>query len=427
VPNSPPSKNFLKRQVRQCFAFFLWKKRAWGHLPKKAKQLIIFAFVGGFLLHSAVLYLKEHRQHEAVQETTSKDRVFSVGAETAIIQDLKNIFSTQAYLQSWKEVVVRPSQTAIVKKVNVQVGQFVKSGDVLAYLSSELQQLKAELDKIDLQLRNMDFAVTLALARKNFVSEKEFKQRKLEFRAQEIRAKIAKMENTDILDAPISGVVSEISMKNGDYVDQPNQYYIKISDTSEMKLAIYIPQSVATKLAKGAEVELTRNEADASGVQRIQTSKASIDAVAPVVDPKTGSILVEMRTHNTPKSWVPGMYVEVNMTIDQSPKALVVPQQAVIFENNQAFVYRVVSEQADHRAPATAAAATELATQASVAPTDVQDQAQPQIQKVQKVAVKLGLRDAKRIEIKEGLEQFDLIVTKGQGALADGSKVDIVQ
>lgn len=376
-------------------------------------------------MQSGFHFLKDFKVSEVQSEVKSKDRVYSVGVESAVVQGIKNVFSTQAYLQSWKEVVIRPSQTATVKKLSVEVGQHVKSGETLAFLSSELQQLKSELDKIDSQLRTMDFAVTMALARKNFVSEKEFKQRKLEFRAQEIRTQIAKMENTDVLETPIDGLVSEISMKNGDYIDNSNQYFIKVADISEMKIAIYIPQNIATKLNKGDEVELVRSELDAAGAKVVQLSKARIQAVAPIVDPKTGSILVEINAKDTPKSWVPGMYVEVSMTIDQSPTALVVPQQAIVFENKVSFVYRIQnSEVSNERTPASKSDAKGSGDVNSIGKTD---SANSDIQRVQKIPVKLGLKDAKSVEVIGGIEQFDLIVVTGQGALADGSKVEIVQ
>ena len=409
--------------MRKSYAFLLWKKRTWYQLPRKSKKFVIASFACGFLVHGFYLLIKDLKNREAQVEAKSKDRIYSVGVDTAVVQGIKNIFSTQAYLQSWKEVVIRPGQTATVRKLSVEVGQHVKSGETLALLSSELLQLKSELDKIDLQLRNMDFAVTMALARKNFVSEKEFKQRKLEYRAQEIRTRIAKLENTDLLESPIDGLVSEINMKNGDYIDNSNQYFIKVADVSELKISIYIPQKIATRLKKGDEVELVRSEIDEAGSKIIQSSKATIQAVAPIVDPKTGSILVEINAKNTPKSWVPGMYVEVSMTIDQSPTALVVPQQAVVFENKVSFVYRILSnEKAGERVPA-----SDLAKESSDSAKSSEQNADSEVQRVQKVPVKLGLKDAKSIEIIGGLEQFDLVVVTGQGALADGSKVEIVQ
>ena len=111
------------------------------------------------------------------------------------------------------------------------------------------------------------------------------------------------------------------------------------------------------------------------------------------------------------------------MTIDQSPTALVVPQQAVVFENKTSFVYRILSnEKAGERVPA-----SNLAKGSSDPAKSPEQNADSEIQRVQKVPVKLGLKDAKSIEIIGGLEQFDLVVVTGQGALADGSKVEIVQ
>ena len=371
-------------------------------IPLSGRWALILFFAFGFFAKESIHYLMNRKPQ--VTEAVVQDRPVPVATDTIRKRTIQNQFFAHSFLQPRKEIILRPNSNVSVREVKVEVGQFVQKGQVLAYTDSEAQALRAELDQIDLKMRNLDFNVTVALAKKSFLSKKEYREKELEHRAVQIRKRLSEIDTTGSMISPIAGVISEVSLKTGDFIDNPQQYFIKIADASSFRVQLYLPQSVASHLKKGDPAELSHSKTDELGKETNQVTLGKIETVAPVVDPKTGSILTEIEVGKIPEGWISGMYVQVTLTVEQSTNVIAIPNESLVFENNQAYIYRVPSD----------------SQKRNIASTD-------QSEHVQKIAVKTGMRDAKFTEIQQGLEEFDLIVTEGQGNLSDGAKVEIIR
>ncbi len=389
---------------QQCTRFLSW--------PKPARYFALAAFFLGFCLHLLWSVATNSKNPHFLGTGDHKEKPIAVSADTITRKNIQNNFTTYAYLKPAKEIMLHPNVGVVVRGVAVEVGAQVKAGQILAVVDSETQALRAQLDSIDLQLRNLDFGVTMVLAKKSFLSQNEFKQKELEHKASQIRKRLAELDTSSSIRAPIAGTVAEIALKQGDFVDNSTNYYIKIVDTTSQLIHLYLPQSVALRLQKGSEAMLSHTLTREQGKSEVQQGVASIRAVAPFVDPKTGSVFVELVSQNVPDNWISGMYVEVSMKIDEAKAAIAVPNAAIVFENGQSYVYRIAAP-----APTSPEQERGLASNAADA----------EATKVERIAVKTGIRDSLLTEIREGLEEFDQIVVEGQGALADGAKVEIVQ
>lgn len=375
-------------------------------LPRSTQWAVPISFIIGL---SANQIFKKIAERQALAQETAQPAgkpapvaVHSVSPRTILHQ-----FFTHSFLQPKKEITLRPNANVTVRQVMIEVGQKIKRGEVLAYTDSEAQALRAELDGIDLKLKNLDYSVTVALAKKSFISSKEFQQKELEHKASRLRGRLAQIETTGAIHSPINGIVSEISLKSGDYIDNPAQYFIKIADSSSFRLQLYLPQTVAAKLQKGSGALLSRTKTDEYGKELYEAAFGRVGAVAPVVDPKSGSVLTEVEVDQIPAGWIAGQYVQVTMTIDQAAQVVAVPNESIVYENAQPFVFRIAranDESPDLRAPASMTGP-----------------------RVIKGLVKTGLRDAKFTEIKEGVQDLDMVVIEGQGSLSNNGTVEIVR
>lgn len=336
---------------------------------------------------------------------TASSRPIPIAIDMLAKRTLQNQFSANSFLQPKKEIILHPNANVVVRDVRVQVGDKVTKGQVLAATDSEAQALRAELDHLDLQLKNIEYSVTVALAKKSFLSQKEYQQKQLEHKAAAIRQRLSEIESNGAIISPIDGQVSEINMKVGDYIDNPSNYSVKISDSSSYRIQLYLPQDVARKLKKGAPATLNHKKNDENGQEVSEDAAGEVATVAPSIDPKTGSVLTEIEVPNVPKGWMSGTYVQISLTVDQVENVLAVPNSAIIYENGKPFVYRVPVSETLNREPA------------SAEPAKV----------AQKAPVQLGLREAKYTEVKQGLEQFDMIIVEGQGNLSDGATVEVAQ
>ena len=393
--------------LRQPFGRIQNAYNAFRAYPGSAKLAIGAALIVGFCFHFALTIVASPHESTAIIAGVPSD-VSPVVIGLAQSREIKNSFSGHATLQAWKEITLHPDQQVTIREVSVRVGQHVEKGQALAMVDSEVQSLRSELQQIDLRLRESDYRVTMALAKKDFISRNEQNQKVLEHRAQELRTKIATIESSGRLLSPISGVVSEVQLKAGDYIDNSMNYFIKIVDPSQLKVSLYLPHTAAQKLANDGQVDLIRNEAGDDGQDHEVITTGKIVAIAPVVDSKTGSVLVEVVVSAFPPSWKPGLSVEASLALDHLATALVVPSGALVYQKGQAYVFRLKSTEA--REP-------------SSSPGKNSDEPP----RVERVAVKTGLRDASSVQIVEGLAENDSIVVEGQGSLADGAKVEVVR
>lgn len=364
---------------------------------KLTKIKIVFSIATFLLIVVAgtVIFFSKRVSTSQIQEVQNGSPVSTVLAEQ---KSISKTFKTQTFLLPWKEATLKPMPQTTVQSVNVQVGEKVEVNHKLASLESEAQSLRSELDKVEMEIRNIDFGVNRALAANSFISKKEFRQKELEFKANQLRQKMAQIDNAVILRSPIQGRVSEINLKSGDYIDPQGQFYIRVVDDGKFRVQVYVPSEVAeqlnaqTKVFIGSTIETT-------------LFAGKLASISPSVDTKTGTVFTETHLETIPVGWKVGSLVEVSFLLKENPEAIVIPAEAIIFEKGKPFVYKVQS-----------AEARGLASETSQG-SDI----------VKKVSVVLGMQDQGQVEIQSGLLDGDAIVVQGQGALSDGAKVEVVE
>ncbi len=340
--------------------------------------------------------------------TTDAPGKAPVASFTVEPREMKRSFVTQTFLLPWKEVIQRPMPMSLVRGVHVKVGDNVKADTVLVSLGSESQKLRSELDKIDGEIRNIDYTVTRALARQSFLSKREAKQRELEHKAAQIRLKLNQLDNSAVIKSPIDGIVSELTIKVGDYIDQSgiNNSLVKIVDKTKMRVQIYLPTEVAVQVNDKTKIffrkmgasQISKDNAESA----VEETSGVLNSLSPSVDLRTGTVFSETVLTKMPKSWLPGMFVEVEFVLEEAKHSLAIPREAIVYENAKPFVYIIKSQE---RGPAS---------------PENYDFAK-------KVEIELGMKDDIYVEIKKGIEELAQIVTEGQGALTDGAKVDVVK
>jgi RND family efflux transporter MFP subunit len=117
-----------------------------------------------------------------------------------------------------------------------------------------------------------------------------------------------------------------------------------------------------------------------------------VDRVSPVVDPSSGMVRVTIRVADRQRLLKPGMFVNVHLITDTKRNAVLIPKKAVIYDDNQQFVYVVRQDT--------------LAL---------------------KVPLKPGYTDRDRVEALHGLDIGDTIIVVGHSGMKDSTKVKIAE
>jgi multidrug efflux pump subunit AcrA (membrane-fusion protein) len=132
--------------------------------------------------------------------------------------------------------------------------------------------------------------------------------------------------------------------------------------------------------------------------------------LAPIVDPKSGTIKVTVGIPDW-QGLRPGLYVDVALVTETHEQALLVPKKALVYDQDQIFVYRLV----DREAEAAASEASEDGERGEEGPT------------VERIRIRPLLEDKDHVE-PEGstLEAGDRLVIAGQAGLKAGARVRVL-
>lgn len=284
-------------------------------------------------------------------------------------------------LRSNESVTLRPEVAGRISSIGFRDGVAVVKGSVLVGLddatqAAELAQARANRELArSTQKRNED------LHQKKFISGQALDSSAATLRVQEAAVALAeaKLAKTRIR-APFAGVVGIRNVGVGDYVKE-GQELINLEDLSTLKVDFRLPEATLPRLKIGQAIEIT---SDALPGERFT---ASLDAINPLVDANGRAIACLAKLDNAEGKLRPGMFVRTRLIFEARDNALMIPEQALVADPVQPFVFVVVDGQA------------------------------------KKVPVKTGLRRNSQLEIVDGLKAGDVVVTAGQMKLRDGAPV----
>jgi membrane fusion protein (multidrug efflux system) len=185
------------------------------------------------------------------------------------------------------------------------------------------------------------------------------------------------------LTSPIPGVVTALNVSLGD-LSQPGAVLATVANISRMKVIFNMSEEDVMHIAPGQGVEIY---SEGSPDRRI---KGQVVQISKSADVRSRSFEIKALFPNTQDQWYrPGMFCKVAVTISPRSNALVVPAVAVLSDGVTDKVYKVV----DGRAI-------------------------PQ-------PVETGISDGARVEILQGLQEQEMVVTVGATSLRDSSLVTI--
>ena len=274
---------------------------------------------------------------------------------------------------------IMPQQGGRIRKINVEVGDYVYKGQVLAEMD------RMQLAQLELQVQNdeLEYERLKSLYQEGGVSQSDFETAELGYKVRKTNYENIK-ENT-ILRSPISGFITARNFDTGDMFSMSAPLFV-VQQVIPVKLLVGISESEYTKVKKGDKVSLTVDAIPG------RTFTGKVERLYPTVDAATHTFKVEVNVPNADKVLRPGMYARVTVNFG-SLHNVVLPDQAVVRMegSGQRFVYVLNADNT-----------------------------------VSFVPVTLGRHIGSEYEITEGLQEGAQVVLKGQSTLKDGVKVNVI-
>jgi RND family efflux transporter MFP subunit len=377
-------------------------------------------------------------RHDPVQASSNAaSEVPTVPVAKVTTGDLSHGMALTAEFRPYQEIDVMAKVAGYIKEIRVDVGDRVKQGELLATL--EIPEMADDLKRADATTVRANSDVTrardevrraetahdmfhLSYQRLQTASEKrpgliaqqdldEAHSKDLVSEAQVAGAKSALAAAQDqvgvnnaetakvktLMDytrvtAPFAGVITKRYADTGSMIQAGTASQtqampvVRLSENSQLRLILPVPESAVPTVHIGQQVQVkvpTLNRTFPGVVKRFN-EKLSL---------ATRTMDTEVDVPNPSLVLVPGMYAEVNLTLDRRVKVLAIPVGAVDFD---------------------ADSPTQRTGQVMVVSVN---------NRVERRKVVLGLETANNVEIRSGLNEGDSVVISGRAGLQPGQEV----
>jgi cobalt-zinc-cadmium efflux system membrane fusion protein len=246
-----------------------------------------------------------------------------------------------------------PRVSGITKQVYKTLGDSVRTGDLLATLSSrELAEIKAETEaaKSRYNLAISTYEREKKLRKEELTSEREFQEAQqskdnayIEYKlaTQKLRAiGIEKINNqcSDDCDltlyeirSPSDGVITEKHVVQGELLSEQSRPFV-ISNLDRIWVNLTVYQKDLEKIKTGQHVRVISGY----GIPDVDSV---IDYISPKVSEETRSASARVVIDNKDQKWRPGLFVSVQVTLSDFTSDIVIPKTAIETIDKQSVVF----------------------------------------------------------------------------------------
>ena len=318
------------------------------------------------------------KQAAQVEETAAVQELPTVSVAKVFVQDVPQLATYTSTVQAYAKNNIAPQTAGRITKINVEIGDKVRKGQVLAEIDKfQLQQAQLQLHNAEVELGRLK-----ALYEAGGISKSDLDAVELQYNVAKTQVNNL-IENTTLL-SPIDGVISARNYDEGDMYAMAAPIFT-VEQIKPVKLLVAVSESDYSKVKKGASVTV---KADAFPDL---TFDGKIERIYPTIDPATRTFNVQVVISNAYGTLRPGMFARVTVNFGVN-KNVVIPDVAVVKQQGtgERFVY-ILNEDGT----------------------------------VSYEKVVLGRRMGTEYEVLSGIADGATVVTGGQIRLKDGIKVQV--
>ena len=332
--------------------------------------------------------LKAKRQRTAQQARTGSQQNVEERIPVEVMPVMRGDISKYLLLSSNLETEVMADVYSriqgIVDSIFKEEGQYVKKGDVMLTLEAKEYELSEQKARVEYEQQLRNFQRLEKMHQKNLLSDEEYEKAKYQLKAVEIAWNEAKLKlDFTKVRSPISGRVGQRLAKIGERI-QPTDKLFSVVDNSQVIAVVYVPEKNMNEVKIGQKAYVT------SDYFKDEKFDGWIKRISPVVDPSSGTFKVTVGVRNRSAKLRPGMFVNVHIVLDTHKNVILVPKNAVVYENENMYAY-VVRDSVAH-----------------------------------KIRLHTDYEDNEKVEVLEGIEEGEPIIVVGQAGMKDQTPVRIV-
>ncbi len=317
----------------------------------------------------------------AVAAPPATTPVFVTKAE---IQSIEDRFEALGTLRANESVELMASVTEIVTAISFDDGDRVEAGQILAEMTSDEEHAQLEEARVTVDEAKRQYRRIKSLRAQQSASESQLDEQRRVWEASRARLTAIESRLADrLIRAPFTGVVGLRNVSVGALVT-PGDLITTLDDDSVMKLDFPVPAVYLGVIRPDMSVKaLTRT-------WQGRIFEGSVKSIDSRVDPVTRTVIVRALLSNPDHALRPGMLMKVELFSAQR-QSIVLPEECLIAKGKEHFVFVVSAED----------------------------------NTVQRRQVRIGTRRPGQVEIIEGLNVGELVITDGTLKVRPGGQVSI--
>lgn len=319
----------------------------------------------------------------------SKESIPTVSVVKVIRSNLAEEITMAAELVPYQKATLYAKVSGYLKTINVDIGDQVKEGQILALLEvpelqDELGNQKAKRDITKLEYDRLNAAAT---HHPGLIAQEDIDKAKADFAMAQANFEHAQtMLNFATIVAPYDSIVTKRFVDEGALIQVGTasstqaQPIVEVAENTKLRLVFPVPEANVTSVKVGDHAQIT-----------IKSSGEKLEGViarmADQVDFNTRTMRTEIDINNSTLKMKPGMYASVKLFLNKAKNSLALPTQAVgMSESPNVWI---------------------------VTPQGL----------VKKQKVTLGIKTPNLIEIKEGVAEGNMVVFGNRDLIRDGMTV----
>lgn len=316
-------------------------------------------------------------------------RAVNVQTQTVTEQPFTEFVTVTGAVEANRDVVVAAEESGVIRQIYRDRGATVGAGQAIAKIDDRVLTAQVAQARAAAELAQTTYERRKVLWEQEKIGS-EIAYLEARSNAEQAAANLATLEQRlgrTVVRAPFGGFLEDRMIELGSTVT-PGTPVARIVDTSPVKVVGAVPERFAADVAPGREVVI-RFDAIGTSVD------GTVSFVGSAVDNRSRTFPIEVRVENPDGRFKPEMSANIRMPLRQVDDAIVVPQDALIRDEDGFVVYVAVPDGdgwvAELRAVETSAA------------------------------------DRGQVVVTSGLQAGDRVIVLGQHRVSDGDRVMLVE
>lgn len=348
---------------------------------KVTVAVILFALVG---LTTWQLIVNKQTINKAKNSQQSQEIAIPVNTVKVEKRSIEiNILKT-GNLAPFKEVNILSTTSGILTKMNIELGDVVREGKIIATIDSNTKQLELQKSELNEQKLKHDLNTYNELLAGKAATQEKVNELTLSYnnavnQSQQLRKQI----EDAMIKSPTNGIVSNILQEEGVYVNAGTQL-ATIVNLTKAKVEVYLSEIEVYQVKEQQTVIIS------SDVYPGKTFNGNVTFISPQADATHNYLTEIIMDNNSETPLRSGTFIYADFSRKTNESVLVIPRRALVDSKKEATVF--VVDSSNH---------------------------------VKLIAVTTGRDINDMIEITSGLNLNDMVVTSGQINLKDGASINV--